>query len=139
MRQLIKNIRSRSRAEQGFTLLELIIVITIMMVLTTLVVPIYQGMMKQAKETALKDTLFKLRDSIDKYTLDKEEAPPTLEDLVTARYLREIPIDPITGKNDTWEVEMEEEAVSRKGNVGIKNVYSGAEGTASNGKSYKEF
>jgi general secretion pathway protein G len=95
--------------------------------------------MKQAKETALKDTLFKMRDAIDKYTLDKEEAPPTLEDLVTAKYLREIPTDPITGSKDTWEVEMEEEAVSRKGTVGIKNVYSGAEGEATSGKTYKEF
>ncbi len=124
---------------KGFTLLELVIVVTVIVVLATLVVPLFQGITKQAKEATLKDTLFKMRDTIDKYTLDKEEAPQTLDDLVQARYLREIPIDPITGRNDTWEVEMEEEPTSKNGRRGIKNVYSGAEGTASNGKPYREF
>jgi general secretion pathway protein G len=110
-----------------------------MVVLATLVVPIYSGFVQQAKETTLKDTLFKMRDAIDKYTLDKEEAPETLEDLVKANYLRAVPIDPITGKSDSWEVEMEEEPVSRKGTRGIKNVFSGAPGNASNGQSYKDF
>lgn len=124
---------------RGFTLLELVIVVTVIVVLATLVVPLFQGMINQAKEATLKDTLFKLRDTIDKYTLDKEEAPQTLEDLVQAKYLREVPIDPITGRNDTWEVEMEEEPTSKNGRRGIKNVFSGAEGTASNGKPYREF
>ncbi len=124
---------------EGFTLLELVIVVTVMVVLATLVVPLFQGITQQAKEATLKDTLFKMRDTIDKYTLDKEEAPQTLDDLVQAKYLREIPIDPITGRNDTWEVEMEEEPTSKNGRRGIKNIYSGAEGTASNGKPYREF
>jgi general secretion pathway protein G len=140
MWQLAKRIRqSRSSAEYGFTLLELIIVITILVILSTLVVPIYSGFVHQAKETTLKDTLFKMRDAIDKYTLDKEEAPETLEDLVKANYLREVPVDPITGKSDSWEVELEEEPVSRKGTRGIKNVYSGAPGESSSGKPYKDF
>jgi general secretion pathway protein G len=140
--QLLRTLQQnqfRSRSERGFTLLELVIVITILVILSTLVVPVYNGIIGQTKETTLKDTLFKLRDAIDKYTLDKEEAPPTLDDLVKANYLREVPIDPITGKNDTWEVELEEEAVSRKGNKGIKNVYSGAPGTSRDGRPYKEF
>src|ERR1044071_9263058 len=125
MWQLAKRIRqSRSSSERGFTLLELIIVITILVILSTLVVPIYSGFIQQSKETTLKDTLFKMRDAIDKYTLDKEEAPEALEDLVKANYLREVPIDPITGKSDGWEVELEEEPVSRKGTRGIKNVFS---------------
>src|SRR5437762_3110216 len=139
MFQSIKMTRSRLRAQGGFTLLELIIVMTILVILATLVVPIYHGILVQARETTLKDTLSKLRDSVDKYTLDKEEAPQTLDDLVKANYLREVPVDPITGKNDTWEVELEDEPVSKKGTRGIKNVYSGAPGNSSSGKPFKEF
>jgi general secretion pathway protein G len=139
MLQLVRRMKqSGSRFERGFTLIELVIVITVLIVLSTLVLPIYTGILRQAKETTLKDTLFKMRDSIDKYTLDKEEAPKTLEDLVKANYLREIPIDPITGKSDTWEIEMEEEPVGRNG-AGIRNVFSGAEGESSSGKPFKEF
>ncbi|MCS6884986.1 MAG: prepilin-type N-terminal cleavage/methylation domain-containing protein [Acidobacteriota bacterium] len=125
--------------QHGFTLLELVVVVTVMVVLATLVVPLFQNVLQQAKEAALKDTLFKMRDSIDKYTLDKEEAPQTLEDLVQAKYLREVPVDPITGRNDTWEVELEEQPTSRNGQRGIINVYSGAEGVSSSGKPYREF
>jgi general secretion pathway protein G len=122
----------------GFTLMELVIVITVILILATLVVPVYQTTLRNAKEVTLKDTLFKLRDSIDKYTLDKEEAPQSLEDLVKANYIREVPIDPITGQKD-WEVEKEDQPIGRSGRRGIKNVYSGAPGTASNGVAYKDF
>src|SRR5215470_12098469 len=135
----IKAMRSKMGNGRGFTLLELIIVLTVLIILSTLVVPIYFGVVQQSKEVTLKDTLVKMRDAIDKYTLDKEEAPETLQDLVKANYLREIPIDPITGKSDTWEVEMEDEPVSRTGKRGIKNVFSGAPGESSSGKPYKEF
>jgi general secretion pathway protein G len=136
--QLIERARTRRAGERGFTLLELIIVITVMVVLSTLVIPVFQTILQQAKETTLKDTLFKLRDGIDKYTLDKEEAPQSLEDLVKANYIREVPNDPITGKPD-WEVELEEEPVSRTGKRGIKNVFSAAEGASSSGVNYKDF
>jgi general secretion pathway protein G len=125
--------------KSGFTLFELVIVVSVILVLATLVVPLFQGVLLQAKETTLKDTLYKMRDAIDKYTLDKEEAPQSLEDLVSAKYLREIPIDPITSKSDSWEVELEDEATSRSGKVGIRNVYSGAQGESTTGKPYREF
>jgi general secretion pathway protein G len=127
------------KKNSGFTLFELVIVVSVILVLATLVVPLFQGVLLQAKETTLKDTLYKMRDAIDKYTLDKEEAPQSLEDLVSAKYLREIPIDPITSKNDSWEVELEDEAASRSGRVGIRNVYSGAQGESTTGRPYREF
>lgn len=125
-------------SQTGFTLIELVITITVMTILVTIAIPIFSTIMRNAKETTLKDTLYKLRDSVDKYTLDKEEAPQSLEDLVKANYIREVPVDPITGQKD-WEVEMEEEAVSREGKKGIKNVFCGAEGNASNGMAFKDF
>ncbi|MEW6735601.1 MAG: prepilin-type N-terminal cleavage/methylation domain-containing protein [Acidobacteriota bacterium] len=138
MWQLARQIR-KSQKTSGFTLLELVIVITVLVILSTMTVPLFQTIVRQAKETTLKDTLFKLRDAVDKYTLDKEEAPQSLEDLVKANYIREVPVDPITGSSETWELEMEEEPVSRTGKRGIKNVFSGAEGEASTGVPYKDF
>lgn len=124
--------------QPGFTLIELVITITVMTILVAIAIPIFGTIMRNAKETTLKDTLYKLRDSVDKYTLDKEEAPQSLEDLVKANYIREVPNDPITGQKD-WEVEMEDEAISREGKKGIKNVFCGAEGNASNGMAFKDF
>lgn len=128
----------KKQREGGFTLLELVIVVTVIVILATLVVPMFQTIVTNSKETILKDTLFKLRDSVDKYTLDKEEAPQSLDDLVKSNYIREVPPDPITGKPD-WEVELEDEPISKTGKRGIKNIYSAAEGTASTGTAYKDF
>lgn len=139
MWQLLRNkLNKNSKNNLGFTLIELVVVISIILVLATLVVPVFQTTLRNAKEVTLKDTLFKLRDSIDKYTLDKEEAPQSLEDLVKAQYIREVPVDPITNEKN-WEVEKEEQPVSRNGKKGIKNVFSSAEGTASNGVAYRDF
>lgn len=135
---LINKLSQNSKNKSGFTLIELVVVISIILILATLVVPVFQTTMRNAKEVTLKDTLFKLRDSIDKYTLDKEEAPQSLEDLVKAQYIREVPVDPITNDKN-WDIELEEQAVSRAGKKGIKNVFSAAEGVASNGVAYKDF
>jgi general secretion pathway protein G len=137
MWKLLAN-KFNKNSKSGFTLIELVVVISIILILATLVVPVFQTTFRNAKEVTLKDTLFKLRDSVDKYTLDKEEAPQSLEDLVKAQYIREVPIDPITGQKD-WEIELEEQAISRKGKKGIKNVFSGAPGVASNGVPFKDF
>ncbi len=131
--------KEKTARNSGFTLLELTIVISLILIIATLVVPTYQTVLKYSKETTLKDTLFKLRDAIDKYTLDKEEAPQSLEALVEANYIRAVPIDPLTGSNQTWEVELEDEPISRKGTRGIKNIYSGAEGSSGSGASYRDF
>lgn len=132
--KLTRNLKNKS----GFTLIELVVVISIILILATLVVPVFQTTVRNAKEVTLKDTLFKLRDSIDKYTLDKEEAPQSLEDLVKAQYIREVPVDPITN-DKSWDIELEDQPISRSGKKGIKNVFSSAEGVASNGVAYKDF
>lgn len=136
---LAKRLAARGRDERGFTLLELVIVVTVLVILATITVPMYQTMVRRSKETTLRDSLVKMRDAIDKYTLDKEEAPGSLDDLVKANYLREVPTDPITGEKN-WEVELEDDATaSRDGKRGIKNVYSAAEGISTDGKPFREF
>lgn len=119
--------------------MELAIVISIMMIITAITIPMYRTVVRRAKETVLKDNLYKMRDVIDKYTNDKEGAPATLQDLVKAKYLRDIPIDPITGSNTTWQVKLEEEPSSRNGRIGIRDVYSGSQAISSEGKPYSEW
>ena len=104
----------------GFTLLELMTVVTIIGILATLAVPNYQLSVKKAREGALKQALFVLRDVIDQYRADKGKYPPALADLVTAGYLRSLPADPITRSTQTWQ----EIPDDREG--GIFDVHSGS-------------
>jgi len=128
-----------NRLQRGFTLLELVLVIAVMSILLAIAVPMYEAQVLRAKEAVLRQNLFLMRRQLDNYTVDKEEAPSSLQDLVTAGYLREVPIDPITGSADTWQVVMEDESISLDKTVGIKDVFSGAEGIGSDGRAYSEW
>ncbi|MBX7223255.1 MAG: type II secretion system GspH family protein [Blastocatellia bacterium] len=123
----------------GFTIIELTIVISILMILMAMSIPIYRSMILHAKETVLRDNLHKMRQAIDNYTNDKDGAPPTLQDLVKAKYFREVPLDPITGSNQTWQVKLEEEASGRSGRIGIRDVFSGSQAISSDGTPYNEW
>src|ERR1700694_4335959 len=100
--------RFRARARRGFTFVELMIVMAIIAVLLSVAVPIYSRSIVRAKESVLKNNLFTLRTVIDEYTYDKQKAPQGLQDLVTDGYMRQIPVDPITGTADSWRVIMED-------------------------------
>ena len=126
------------RGERGFTLLEMVMVMTIIVVLATVGVVSYQHIQLKAKEEVLKQDLKTMRKLIDEYQADKEMLPKTLEDLVTAGYMRDVPIDPITGAKD-WEEEQGEDTVSRDGGQGLVDVHSSAQGTASDGTPYSEY
>lgn len=126
-------------AARGFTLMELVIVMTIMAILVSVAVPVYVTHVKRAKEVVLMNDLDEMRRAIDKYTADKEQAPQSLQELVSGGYLRRIPTDPLTKSEDTWEVEMDSEPFRPGVPAGIKDVHSGADGTGTDGRSYKEY
>ena len=119
--------------------MEIVIVMTVISILLAVAIPIYMTHVRRAKEVVLKTNLDELRRAIDKYTVDKEKAPSSLGDLVSAGYLRKIPDDPLTRSADTWRTEMETETASSDVAPGIKDVRSGAEGSDSEGKPYAEY
>lgn len=131
-----KSIVIGKSTQAGFSLLELMIVMFIMVLLVSVALPTFQNTMQHARETVLKDNLHTMRKVIQQYTADKQKMPETLEDLVKSGYLKELPVDPITEKRDTWQPIMEEDPNLADGGQGIKDVKSGAEGEDSNGNAY---
>jgi general secretion pathway protein G len=136
MPQRALNSRLRAKAIRGFTLLELMIAISIIMILMAVAVPMYNQSIVQARESVLRSNLSTLRNVISQYTLDKQKAPQSLDDLKQAGYLREIPIDPMT-RLPNWEVVQEDVmlAVDQQ-EPGITDVHSASSGTASDGTAY---
>ena len=133
------NLKLTSR-QRGFTLIELTIVIVIILILVAIAAPMYSQSVIRAREATLRQDLDTLRKCIDQYTLDKERAPQSLDDLVTAGYLREIPMDPITRQRDTWQVVQEDLYNSiDQTEPGITDVHSGAPGTGTDGTPYSSW
>ena len=124
--------------QRGFTMLELMIVISIIVILAVIAMPQYQKSVTHARETVLRDNLYQLRKAIDLYGADKGKLPQSLDDLVTAGYVREIPLDPITGEKD-WVVETGEDASSLTGEQGVINVRSASPDPSTEGKPYNEW
>ncbi|MGE5737059.1 MAG: type II secretion system protein [Acidobacteriota bacterium] len=124
------------RRSRGFTLIELMIVISLLLILITVAVPIYKQSILRARESVLRQDLFTLRQVIDQYTLDKQKAPQALDDLVSAGYMKQLPTDPFTGKNDTWKVLTEEDTIADPSQTeagGISDVHSGSDQPSSDG------
>ena len=120
------------RSHQGFTLIELIVVMTIISLLLALAAPRYFHAIDKSKETVLKATLAGTRDAIDKYHADTSKYPDQLADLVAKHYLRTLPFDPLTERNDTWVVVPPPDAQDGM----VYDINSGAEGVSSNGTTY---
>jgi len=128
------------RSQAGFTMIELMLVILIISILMAIAAPIYSKSVIRAKESVLKQDLFTLREQIDNYTLDKEKAPQSLEDLVTAGYLKLIPKDPMTGSTETWVPVTGDIAMSiDQTETGITDVHSGSNAIASDGTAYSSW
>jgi general secretion pathway protein G len=130
---------SKNRRTRGFTLIEMMIVVSLVLILLSVAVPLYNQAILRAKESVLRQDLFNLRSVISQYTLDKQKAPQALDDLVQANYIKVIPKDPISGKAD-WVVEQEEVllAVDQQ-EPGISDVHSASNLTASDGTAYSSW
>jgi general secretion pathway protein G len=124
---------------RGFTLLELMIVISIIMILVAVAVPIYNQSIIRSREAVLRQDLFTLRSVISQYTLDKQKAPQSLDDIIQAGYLRQLPNDPMTGQAN-WEVVQEDVllAVDQQ-DPGISDVHSASNTNASDGTAYSSW
>jgi len=132
----------RSRAagrNRGFTLIEIMVVISIMLILLSVAMPIYSHSLTREREHNLRQNLETLNRVIVQYTLDKQAAPKSLEDLVQAKYIKTIPED-ITGSTDTWQVDEDESIMSlEQTEGGITGVHSGSNQTASDGTAYSSW
>jgi general secretion pathway protein G len=132
--------RKICRREFGFTMVELMIVMAIIVILISIAIPQYQKSIIRAKESVLQNNLHTLREVIDEYTYDKKEAPQSLDDLVSAGYLREIPLDPITNSNQTWKVIMEDALQSvDQTDPGVFDVKSGSDKSGLDGTPYADW
>jgi len=132
-------LRSRTQSA-GFTLIELMIVMAIIGILATLAIPSYVGAIRHAREAVLKEDLHVMRAAIDSYTMDKQKAPQSLDDLVQDGYLKNIPEDPMTHSKDTWVTEQSDAMYSLdETEPGIDDVHSGSDESGSNGQPYSSW
>jgi|SRR5215471_6248239 len=128
-----------SSKSRGFTMIEMVVVISLILILLSIALPMYSGAILRAKEAKLHHNVAKLNELVENYSLDKKQAPQALQDLVSAGYLKYVPED-ITGRSDTWETEPEDpEKCWDPNQCGIGSVHSGSKETASDGTPYSSW
>jgi len=133
-------LRRRRSRELGFTLIELLIVVSLIVVLATISLATYHNSVQRGREAVLKEDLYRLRDAIDQHYADKGKYPASLEDLVSAGYLRTLPVDPITQSATTWQtIQAEPDPNNPTVEPGVYNVKSGAEGEALDGSKFSDW
>ena len=133
-------VTGKLRSAEGFTIIELMVVMSLIVTLSTIAVVQYRHSVMYSKEAILKEDLFRMKEAIDQYYADKNQYPPTLDDLVSAGYLRSIPTDPITNSASTWETEPAPADPNNPTAVGgVYSVKSGADSTAMDGSKYSDW
>ena len=131
---------TRTGSSRGFTIIELMVVLALVVILASLAMVQYRRSIVYAKEAVLRDDLTKMREAIDQYYADKNQYPPTLSALASEGYLREIPKDPITESNSSWqEVPAEPDGANPTSAPGVFSVKSGSDGTALDGSRYSDW
>jgi general secretion pathway protein G len=126
--------------EKGFTLIELMVVMVLIVTLASIGLTVYGNSITRAKEATLKEDLFRMRDAIDQYYADKNKYPPTIETLVEEKYMRAVPVDPFTASADTWQTTMSEpEPGNPSAEPGVYDVKSGSEAVALDGSRYADW
>jgi general secretion pathway protein G len=126
--------------DRGFTIIELLVVVSLIVILSTMGMTQYRSSVVHAREATLKEDLFRMRDAIDQYYADKGQYPSTLDSLVSDGYLRKVPEDPFTKSNSSWQaVPAEPDPNNPTAEPGVFDVKSGAEGTAIDGTKYSEW
>jgi general secretion pathway protein G len=126
--------------EKGFTLIELMVVMVLIVTLASIGLTVYGNSITRAKEATLKEDLFRMRDAIDQYYADKNKYPPSIEALVEEKYMRAVPVDPFTASADTWQTTMSEpEPGNPSAEPGVYDVKSGSEAVALDGSRYADW
>jgi general secretion pathway protein G len=133
-----KVLSPKNKSDSGFSLLELMIGMFILIILISVAMPTYQRSVQHARETVLKENLWQIRRSIDQFAADKGKLPQSVNDLVEGNYLREVPVDPMTEKAE-WNEILGEDVNSSDGEQGLKDVKSLAEGEDSDGKKFEDY
>jgi general secretion pathway protein G len=132
-------VRNAKLRDRGFTLIEMLVVISMILILLSIALPMYNNSIIRARETTLKQNLTTINKCIDQYTLDKQKAPQALDDLVTAGYLKKVP-DDITGSRDTWQCDQEDSLKSiDQTQPGIVGCHSGSDQTSMDGTAYSSW
>ena len=131
---------ARSPRTSGFTLMEMMIVMTLIVILAGIGLSVYGTSVQRSKEAVLKEDLFRMRDAIDQYYADKNKYPNSLDDLVSEKYMRAVPVDPFTTQTDTWQTTTSEPDPSNPSlETGISNVKSGSDQTGLDGSRYADW
>jgi len=135
-----RTVQATQSRQGGFTLIELMIVMALIVILASISLAVYTNSVTRAKESVLKEDLFRMRDAIDQYYSDKGKYPSSLQDLVSEKYLRSIPVDPFTNSADTWrEVPAEPDPTNPTAQSGVYDVKSGSELKALDGTNYSDW
>jgi general secretion pathway protein G len=137
---MMARLTARMRSTRGFTLMELLVVMSLIVLLTSIGLMAYRTSVQRGREAVLKEDLYRMRDAIDQFYVDKGKYPVDLSELVSAGYLRTVPVDPITQSAETWQlIPAEPDPSNPSAELGVYNVLSGSDALAIDGSKYSDW